>query len=173
MIVYHGSKNKFDKFDYDKVGTHATSEGFGFYFTDSKQIAEGYGFEGFLYTVEFTGKKSLSSAKKTITKAQLRKFLKRLDEMGQFLSNYGDTEYEGFNKVLNEAVNSVYNWADDDVEMICGICNAYGGKEDPLQELYKMFGFDSVVLKADWGKEHTIHIATVHEAYRIIQVEEL
>lgn len=170
MIVYHGSKNKFEKFDYEYMGWNATSEGFGFYFTDSKQIAEGYA-SGFLYTVEFTGKKSLSSDKKTITKAQLRKFLTRLDETGQYLSNYGDTEYEGFNKVLSEAVNSTYN-SDDDVEMICGICNAYGNKEEVLQELYKMFGFDSIVLQAAWGTvPHKIYIATVHEAYNIISVD--
>lgn len=172
MIVYHGSKQKFDQFDYKYMGLNGTSEGFGFYFTDSKQIAEGYAYEGYLYTVDFVGKKPLSYTSKTITKEQLTRYLKRLDETGQYLANYGETEYEGFNKVLNDAVNNVYHYSDDDVEMICGICNAYGCKEEPLRELYNMFGYDSIEVQAEWGiVPHKIYIATVHEAIQIINVE--
>lgn len=154
------------------MGLNGTSEGFGFYFTDSKHIASGYAFEGFLYTIEFLGKKSLSSTKKTITKQQLRKLFARLDEMDNFLANYGEVDFDGYNKVMNEAVNSTYEWADDDVEMICGICNAYGGKEEPLQELYKLFGYDCIEVQSEWGSEpHKIYIATVHESYKILSVE--
>lgn len=173
-VVYHGSKAKFDTFDYQTIGLNATSEGFGFYFTDSKQIAKGYGGEGYLYTVDFTGKKSLSSTTKTLTKAQLGKFLTRLDKTGQYLANFGDTAYEGLDKVLRKAVNSAYDINENDVEMIADICNVYGSKGEPLQELYALFGYDCIIVNAQWGKgPHTIYVALVHEAYTIIKVETL
>lgn len=172
MIVYHGSKEKFDSFNYDKMGLNGTAEGFGFYFTDSKTIASGYAQDGYLYTVEFMGQKPLSFNSITITRAQLRRYLKRLDETGQFLANYGETAYEGFDKVMREAINSIYDFSDNDVDIIGGICTAYGNREEPLKELYKLLGYDSITVQAEWGAvPHKIYIATVHEAYNIINVE--
>ncbi|MCR8994610.1 hypothetical protein [Brevibacillus laterosporus] len=174
-IVYHGSAMKFDRFDYDKIGKNATAEGFGFYFTSKKSIAENYAHKGYLYTVEFMGKKSLSSTKKTITKNQLKKFLERLNETGEYLSNYGDIKYEGFNDVLQNAVELEWENSNNDVDLICSICNAYGGKEEVLTELYNMFGYDHIQVNAEWGNsediENCLFIATVNEAFKIINVE--
>ena len=68
MELYHGSSNKFNKFDYSKIRTNGTSEGLGFYFTDSKEIASQYGDNGYLYTVKLNANKSLSDNEKTISK---------------------------------------------------------------------------------------------------------
>lgn len=42
LVVYHGTPNKFDTFDVERVGTQGTAEGNGFYFTTSKKFAQGY-----------------------------------------------------------------------------------------------------------------------------------
>lgn len=173
--VYHGSKALFNKFDYSKMGLNGTAEGFGFYFTSKRSIAEGYAHNGYLYTVNFNGKKSLSSTKKTITKAQLKKFIIRLDELGQYLSNYGDTSYEGYNNVLQTTLDSEWSYSDNDVDLICAISNAYGNRETVLTELYKMFGYDHIKVTAEWGNsediENGLYIALVNDAFDIVNVD--
>jgi len=176
MKVYHGSKSNFDQFNHDYIGANGTSEGIGFYFTDSKRIAEGYAEKGYLYTVEFNGKKSLSSTSKTITKSQLKKFLKILNTKRDYLSNYGDIEYEGLQKVLNEAVENEYNINDNDVDLICGICHGLGNSETCLTTLYNVLGYDSIVLDAIWGltkdgMTQRLYIALVNEAFNIVEVK--
>jgi len=178
MKVYHGSKSKFDQFNHDYIGANGTSEGIGFYFTDSKRIAEGYAEKGYLYTVEFNGKKSLSSDKKIITKSQLKKFLKALDQKREYLSNHDDVEYEGYQKVLNKATETEYNSATNDVDMICGICNASGSPETCMNTVYEVLGYDSIILDAIWGltKEgmtQRLYIALVNEAFNIVEVKKI
>lgn len=172
MRVYHGSNNKFEKFDYEQMGLNGTARGYGFYFTDSKEFARKYAHNGYILEVEFTGRKFLSEKKKTITKAQLKKLVIKLNELDEFLSNYGDTSYGQFNKVLTEAVDNLYNYNDNDVDIIGDICNSYGRKDVPLRELYLLAGYDSI--KAVYENDelpHTVYIATVHEAYNIIGAE--
>lgn len=171
MLVYHGSKNLFDVFDYSKIGENGTMEGKGFYFTDSERIAKGYGQEGYLYTVEFSGKKSLSSDKKTISIQELKEYLKALDEKTDYLSNWGDVYSDGFEKVLNEAVYGEYDACDNDVDIISGIATASGDMEISLTLLYQLLGYDSIVLDANWGKsQHIIYIALTNDIIKIKEV---
>ena len=178
MKVYHGSKANFDHFSYDYIRTNGTSEGIGFYFTDSKQIARGYAENGYLYTVYFQGKKPLSHNKKVITKTQLKKFLKALDQRHEHLSNYGDIEWEGYQKVLNKAVELEYNSSTNDVDMIAGISNACGSPETCMYTLYEVLGYDSIILDAEWGLDEEnvpqkLYIALVNDAITILEVEQV
>lgn len=174
MIVYHGSKQLFDTFDYNKIGENGTSEGKGFYFTDSINIAKGYGSDGYLYTVEFNGNKSLSSDEKTITRQQLKRYLLALDKETEYLSNWGDKDYEGIEKVLNEAVRGEYEQSDNDVDIISGIANACGDMKISLTLLHKVLGYDSIVTDADWGREdQQIYIALTNDIIKIVDVQEL
>lgn len=43
LVVYHGTKAQFEEFLGEKIGQSGTSEGVGFYFTNDKNIALGYG----------------------------------------------------------------------------------------------------------------------------------
>jgi hypothetical protein len=43
LVVYHGTKAQFNEFLGEKIGQSGTSEGVGFYFTNDKSIAAGYG----------------------------------------------------------------------------------------------------------------------------------
>lgn len=172
MIVYHGSKNLFSTFDYGRIGTNGTNEGKGFYFTDNVKVANGYADSGFLYSVEFSGKKSLSSDNKTITKSQLRKYLAKLNKTTDYLSNWGDVNYSGITKILNEAVDGEYEGNDNDVDLICGICNASGNTETSLTLLYNMLGYDSIVLDADWGFQK-LYIALTNDIIKIKKMDNL
>jgi hypothetical protein len=173
MLVFHGSKELFDVFDYNKIGLNGTMEGKGFYFTDKSSIAEGYAQGGVLYSVEFNGKKMLHSDKKTITRQHLKKYLKALDEKTGYLSNWGDKEYDGLEKVLNEAVRGEYENSDNDVDLISGIANASGDIEASLTLLYQLLGYDSIVVDAEWGNGQRIYIALTNDIIRIVDVEEL
>jgi ADP-Ribosyltransferase in polyvalent proteins len=173
MLVYHGSKELFEVFDYSKIGTNGTMEGKGFYFTDSIGVASGYGDNGYLYTVEFNGKKSLDSEKKTITRQQLKKYLLVLHEETDYLSNWGEVGYEGLEKVLNEAVRGEYEQSDNDVDIISGIANASGNMEVSLSLVYKVLGYDSIVLDAEWGNGQKLYIALTNDIIKIVDVKEL
>lgn len=172
LVVYHGSKNAFDKFDYNRIGQNGTSEGIGFYFTDSYDIAHHYSKNGYLYTVEFNGQKPLSFESKTIKKNDLEKYLKKLDSANGYLSNYGDVDYRGINAVLKEAVNCEYENNNNDVDLICGICHASGDTETCLTLLYKTLGYDSIITEADWGagslsKHQILYIALTNDIIKI------
>ncbi len=172
MLIYHGSDVKFDQFDYNFIGKNGTSEGIGFYFSDNKAIAEAYTTgSGYIYTVNFQGKKQLDFNKLTINKTALKKYLLALYNSGiDYLSNYNDVEYFGINKILNEVVNSELESAENDVDLICGIIHGTGDTEKCLQILYKTLGYDSIVTEAEWGKQN-IYIALVNDAINIINVE--
>lgn len=174
MLVYHGSKEKFDTFDFLKIGKNGTSEGKGIYFTDNYNIAKGYADTGFLYTVNFKGKKSLSSTQKLITKAQLKKFILALqqNENTEYLSNWGDIEYDSLNKVLSLAVESTFNGSDNDVDMISGIVGATGEIKESMEILYSTLGYDCIILPAEWGKQ-TLYIALINDVIEITNVDQI
>ncbi|MFF2531521.1 hypothetical protein ACFVS2_21675 [Brevibacillus sp. NPDC058079] len=172
-MVYHGSRELFEVFDYSKIGTNGTMEGKGFYFTDSVGVASGYGGDGYLYTVEFHSKKPLSSEKKTITKEGLKKYLLALHEATDYLFYWGDVACEGLEKVLNKAVSGEYDHSANDVDIISGIANASGNMEASLSLVYQVLGYDSIVLDADWGNGQKLYIALTNDIIQIIEVKEL
>lgn len=170
LVVYHGSSAKFDKFLHEHIGIHGTSEGKGFYFTSNKSIAQGYsGKDGHLYSVYLKIKKPLNYTKKTITRAKLTQFIMALEEYNKqygesFLSNYGDIEYEGLNKVLRYAVDCEYSSSTNDVDLIHSIMNGsgYSNTGNSIAEftslLTKTLGYDGIIVrKPDWG-DQTLYI---------------
>lgn len=174
-VVYHGSPADFNTFSLDYLGTNGTAEGYGFYFTDKRSIAEGYssgregqqtGQKGKLFEVYLDIKKPLSDTKVTIPRAKFRKFLTELnkltDEDGEpleFLSNYGDVSWEGLNAVLDAAMEAEYDGSDNDVSMISSIINGFGQMERVYDVLRKVAGYDGIIVdKASWGGDQSIYI---------------
>lgn len=159
LVVYHGTNADFDEFSYDKIGTHGTSEGRGFYFTDSQSVAGNYGSgeDGSnVKPVYLSIQKPLSGTEKTMTEQQLMKFIKRLDPNGDgYLSNWGDVESEGYQKVLRTAVRSEWSSATNDVDMVNGIIGADGGASKRVfTALTKATGYDGIVERAAWGGQN-------------------
>jgi len=112
-ILYHGSKGKFDTFNYKNLGVQGRSEGAGFYFTDKEDVAKGYGDQ--LYKVYLRIKKPLDTNDPNFNRNVIKKIIKKIvdlqkkdgiDEGDGFLSNFGDISFEGMNSVIEAAVDA-------------------------------------------------------------------
>lgn len=171
MQLYHGSINKFKQFDYAKIRTNGTSEGIGFYFTDSKKVATSYATQGYLYTVDFNGNKALSDNKLTLTKEEVKRLVIALyDCDGSILPDYGDLTFSGYENVLSEAINNIYNYNGTDTEIIGSLYNQCGESEKVLTLLYGVLGYDHIISVPDWGKQ-TLYIALTNDIITIKEVE--
>lgn len=173
MEVFHGSPHKFKEFDYGRIRTNGTTEGVGFYFTDSESIARGYGDGGYLYVVDFQGKKALSDRKLTITKAEARKYIEELHKSADFLENYGEVEYQGYDTILAEALENEYGNCDTDTEFMGSLYNACGENEVVVTLLHSVLGYDHIVSKPDWGGKQNLYIALTNDIIKIKKVEKI
>lgn len=170
MNLYHGSPNKFNKFNFDHIRTNGTTEGIGFYFTDNKQIANGYASNGYLYTINLNGKKEISSNERTLTRNELKKFITVLQNNDiDYLSNFGDVSFSGYNNVLNDAIDSLLS-CNDDVELLCDIYNAQGDNENIISLFVDTLGYDHYKTNADWGNQ-TLYIALDNNIIDILSCE--
>lgn len=164
-VVYHGSPNLFSVFSYDFIGTQGTAEGKGFYFTDNRNVAEGYstkrGQNGKLYECYLSIKQPLKPGEFKISKKQYREIIDRYNkwEAGQedgmmyLLSNYGDYEYSGYLNTLSEAVNLEYNGSSDDIEVLSGFINAGAHPEQLYRFVKEVSGFDGII--TEWHSQET------------------
>lgn len=172
MRVFHGSPHRFDTFSFDYVGTNGTSEGMGIYFTDNESIARGYSQEGgYLYVVDFKGRKELSYDTVTMTRDDLARVMTEMDRRNEYLSNYGDVSYEGFNAVLNTALDAEFDYSESDVDIMCSIANGSGSLKDTLDVFYTLLGYDHFTTVAEWGNEQTLYIAMTTDAFDIVSIE--
>jgi len=162
LVVYHGSKADFDTFSHEFIGSNGTMEGKGFYFTDKRSIANNYGNNGKVYEVFLNIKDSLSYDSVTLNKQKLSKFIKYIDPKGDdFLSNYGDVDYEGYQKVMNQAVKSLLDGSESDVDMLHDILNSSGlNIEKYLGDIKKSLGRDGIFVEnPTWGDGQKIFVA--------------
>lgn len=153
MKIYHGSKNSFKEFDYNLIRTNATTEGVGFYCTDNIAVAKQYSYEGYIMEYEYVGNKQLNSNEVSLTREELSLYMKKLNEVSEFLSCYGDVEWEGYNNVLNTALDNILEWSEDDIDIISQFCTICGDFEKPLTILYEVLGYDSAIIDAKWGDQ--------------------
>lgn len=146
--VYHGTSAKqIKEFDYDRIGQQGTADGQGFYFANKEDFAKGYQQEGGSIVKGYLNiQNALNPGKITLTKANVKKLIQKLDPNGDgFLSNFGDVDYEGYNNVLNEAVNNSFDSADNDVDLIGGIINGEGSVERVYEALESIKGPSGVI----------------------------
>lgn len=159
--AYHGTKATFNEFDLGKIQN--TAEGVGFYFADDPSVASGYGEVKSLF---LSIKKPLAHDGKSFNKSTISKILTDIakeelkanhEEMEDiadgFLSNYGDIRHEGFNRVLNEAVNSLSNesQANDQLGSIY-----HSGVSLPLisSSVKKITGYDGYISRGEKDPAH-------------------
>lgn len=148
LVVYHGTREIFEAFDLNKLGRNGMALGAGFYFTNSKELAGGYGdtMEVYLSAKNPT----FSIEKKTITKAQVKKIIIALEKIEpEFLSNYGDVSFEGYNKILNSAIEDIYDASNNDADVITTIINVGGiDRNYVMKEVIKYTGKDGFIVSA-------------------------
>lgn len=160
-VGYHGSPNDFQEFSYEFMGRNGTAEGYGFYFTSDREIAEGYAEGRGARKARLTINKPLSPDGLTISRRDLAAFLRALDPDGQgYLSNWGESDLEGYENVVRTAVKGEMGGADDDVSLISGIINAAGGNPESVYRVLKgTLGYDGIVVSSPgWGGGQTVYV---------------
>jgi hypothetical protein len=166
-LLYHGSPSVFNDFDYRRIGANGTTEGFGFYFTDEKRIAEKYGQKGCIFEVFLHGN-ALSGNKTTMTKAEYGKLISYLDEQEDYLSNYGEKDYEGYQTVLKRALNDYYQ-CNSDSELIGSLVNSSGSAELILTAIYQLLGYGYLIdYETIWGDEQNVYVAFTNDVIEIV-----
>jgi len=173
LTVYHGSPAEFTEFDTSKIGILGTSEGKGFYFTSNPKQAEGYKKEGGkLYQVHLSIKKPMSFEQRIITDDQLKKiFIELFKSDPDALSNYGDVEFEGRNKILSDAVKTE-NEAESDIDLMASMIN--GGistHENIAKAFIKVTGYDGVI--TDWRVDESGKVDKVYVAFLPNQIKDV
>ena len=170
LVVYHGSDSEFNEFKSNFIGSHGTSRGQGFYFTSDRDFSGNFGenIKAFYLNI----RKPLSKTELTLTRKQIQILIDNVDKVQSLededspygiLSNYGDTDLEGRDKVLKYATDLEYNSSDNDVELIGGIINSSGSYDVVISTLYKMFGYDGII-------DETDGIYVAHHANQIKEV---
>jgi hypothetical protein len=168
LTMYHGTDAIFNVFDYTKIGTQGVSEGAGFYFTNSQDVAKGYGSP---LEVNLSIQKPLAYDAKPFTRSVLQRLIKRVAEIESvetgmgigdgFLSNYGDINYEGFNSVLRDATESMVN-EEAALDQISSIINSGVSIETVNKAVTEVTGYDGVVSKGfsnEGSEDNTIYVA--------------
>lgn len=136
LVVYHGTDADFTVFDIMRAGKNGRAEGYGFYFSDDQEITRKYGDRQMAVYLNIT--KPLYSDKRTLTKAELRKFAEAvisnetktydMDWRDSFISNYIDT-YSGRisrAEAVTRFVNQIWEANENDQDLIYEIANGSG-----------------------------------------------
>lgn len=164
-VVYHGSPAVFTEFSSDFLGTHGSAEGQGFYFTDYKQMAEGYQknggqlLEGYLNI-----QNPLSDSTVTLSRAEVRKLLRALDPTGDDLVlNYdtmggiGYPSKSWYNRSLNDTLNTVMR-NESDSEILAELANAMGDYGAVLEKARSVLGYDGYIVSGKYDNA-TVYVA--------------
>lgn len=169
LVVYHGSKAIFTKFDANKIGWNGKAEGHGFYFTDNKNFAEDYSdVNGQLLQGYLNIKKPLSNSKRTLTRKQIEKLIREIDPTGDdLLSNYSITNIRDYGtsrhsiwyeSALKDALNLILPSVDTDSDVLAELINSGAGAEQVLKIAYDNFGYDGYIVKNKY-KDTNVFVA--------------
>ena len=156
--VYHGSSAVFNVFSADFMSQHGSSEGQGFYFTDYKDMAEGYQkkggqlLEGYLNITN-----PLSDSEVTLSAPEVKRLLKALDPTGDdVILNYDSQGGMGYpskawyNRALADTVNSIMSTSESDSEILAEIANAGAGSGNVMDAVRKVLGYDGYIVEGKY-----------------------
>ncbi len=165
-VVYHGSGAVFTEFSADFMSQHGSAEGQGFYFTDNKDMAEGYAkkdgqlLEGYLNISH-----PLSDSKVTLKRSELKKLIRAIDPTGDDLVlNYdpqGGMGYPSkawYNRSLEATVDAIFSYNDTDSEMLAEIANAGAGAGTVLETAERVLGYDGYIVEGKYDNA-TVYVA--------------
>jgi len=107
ITLYHGTNEMFEEFSNNFLSTDKSIDqygsGFYFYSMASKTVLHGY----LRVTAKVTINKAISHASnKKLTRDQIETLLLTSPSFDDRILNFGDTEYEGMDKVLKSAVKT-------------------------------------------------------------------
>lgn len=156
--VYHGSSAVFNVFSADFMSQHGSSEGQGFYFTDYKDMAEGYQkkggqlLEGYLNITN-----PLSDSEVTLSAPEVKRLLKALYPTGDdVILNYDSQGGMGYpskawyNRALADTVNMIMSTSESDSEILAEIANAGAGSGNVMDAVRKVLGYDGYIVEGKY-----------------------
>lgn len=156
--VYHGTGADFNTFSYDYMSQHGSMEGQGFYFTDSRSMAEGYQRDGGRVMEGYLDiRKPLSDSEVTLTKTQLKKLIQTLDPTGDdVVLNYdpqggmGYPSKSWYNRSLAATVNAIFDSSDSDSEILADLANSGAGTETVVKTAREVLGYDGYIVQGKY-----------------------
>ena len=169
LTVYHGSPGKFTVFSHNKMNVNGNAHGRGFYFTEEKNMAEGYQKDGGQLLKGYLNiTKPMSEEKVTIKKSDLVKFIKATCEQearnlvadgsydsvndalpDTWVSNYVYTYGMNLNQAYKEVADIIYS-NDNDIDILAEISNVVGA-DIALKKAHEVLGYDGVIYTNDRG----------------------
>lgn len=172
-LAYHGTPQDFEQFSYEYMGSTGTAEGFGFYFTSDENIAKMFadGEQGVLKKAMLEINKPLNFEGRTITEDELATFLRALDPTGEdYLSNWGEAAYEGYENVLRTAVEGEMSGSSTDVDLISGIIQAQGRNAEFVYKILKQtLGYDGIIVdNPNWGGDQVVYVVFDNSQIRYV-----
>ncbi len=168
---YHGSPKEFQDFSYEYLGNTGTTEGFGFYFTSDKNVAEMFVDGGVLKKAILDIKKPLNFEGRTISKDEFAHFLRTLDPTGEgYLSNWGDVGYKSYEQVVQTTVEGEMSGSDNDVDLISGVIQALGRDTEFVYKVLKQtLGYDGIIVNnPSWGGKQVVYVVFDNSQIRYI-----
>lgn len=173
MVVYHGSPAKFHEFSYAYMSMHGSSEGQGFYFTDNRNMAEGYAKQGGQLLEGYLNiQKPLSDNKITLSKKEVRALLQAVDPTGdELLVNYdprGGIGYPSrawYQRSLEATVNAAFEGSESDSEILAEIANGGAGTEAVLRTVRDTLGYDGYIVQDKYDNA-TVYVAFASNQFK-------
>ncbi len=172
LVVYHGTRSEFSVFDYSRIGDQGRAEGAGFYFTNNKDVASGYGKPMEVY---LSIEKPLAYDAKPFSKSVVEKIVKRIAEIEAnndgieigdgFLSNFGDVSYEGLMPVVKQA-GKLIAAEQTALDQLSGIVGSGVNPAYVNQATREVTGYDGVVASGfsnSGDQENQIFVAFFQE----------
>lgn len=158
LVVYHGTDADFTEFKFDKIGSNATSLGYGFYLASSKDVASGYSKTGNIMSLFLKSKKQLDINEKPLTEKELTNLINKViekeiqtyeieDYKDSFISNYVDTYSLKKDKSIKEAARMILESNERAVDQISEISNAVGDKKIVNESVIQLLGYDTIIQK--------------------------
>ena len=158
MVVYHGTDADFTEFKFDKIGSNATSLGYGFYLASSNDVASGYSKTGNIMSLFLKSKKQLDINEKPLTEKELTNLINKViekeiqtyeieDYKDSFISNYVDTYSLKKDKSIKEAARMILESNERAVDQISEISNAVGDKKIVNESVIQLLGYDTIIQK--------------------------
>lgn len=173
LRVYHGSPAMFTEFSYQFMSRNGSSEGQGIYFTQNKDMAEGYSRKGGQLLEGYLSiKKPLSDSEITLTSAEVKRLIQAVDPTGdEVLVNYDSTGGMGYpsktwyNRALADTVGSCMEYCDSDSEILANIANSGAGAETVLLTAKRVLGYDGYIVDGKY-KNSTVYVAFASEQFK-------
>ncbi len=168
MTFYHGTNADIEKFSHHYIGKGNDQYGAGFYFSNVSDVASQYATGHDTGTpnvlpVHLKMENPIYHSDTTPLKRQhIEQLIKSAPDYHDSLTNYGDVDYEGFNRVLKRAVDS-YTDLPKFHAMVALHGDFYSGHPSTfLQNFTKVTGHDGVVHESKPG-EYIVNVFHPHQ----------